>query len=80
MIIERILRAFSTLLLLACIAVLPAFLLMVVVLWSMQFELRDVPDYFVKTVIDIGPIPFYLVFGLYFFFFAIKWLIARLAR
>lgn len=64
----------------ALVAVLPTILLMVAVLWSMEFGLRDIPYYFVKTVIDIGPIPFYLTYGLTFFFFGLKKLIAYLSR
>lgn len=64
----------------ALVALLPTILLMVAVLWSMQFEFRDIPYYFVKTVSDIGPIPFYLTYGLTFFFFGLKKLIAYLSR
>lgn len=53
---------------------------MVAVLWSAQFELRDVPGYFVKTVIDIGSIPFFVTYGLTFFFYGLKKLIAYSSR
>ena len=64
----------------ALVGALPAILLMAAVLWSMEFELRDIPYYFVKTIVDIGPIPFYLTYGLTFFFFGMRKLIAYLAR
>ncbi len=74
------LKAIYTFLVLAFIGALPALLVMALALWSMQFELRDVPGYFVDTLIDIGPVPFILSFGLFFFFYGMKKLIALLAR
>lgn len=64
----------------AILGALPALLVMALALWSMQFELSDVPGYFVKTLIDIGPIPFVLTYGLTIFFFGIRKLIAYLSR
>ncbi|OQW60969.1 MAG: hypothetical protein A4S14_18250 [Proteobacteria bacterium SG_bin9] len=64
----------------ALVAVLPTILLMIAVLWSMEFDVRDLPYYFVKTVVDIGPIPFYITYGLTFFFFGLKKLIAYSSR